>query len=161
MTVAETPPTDSPSHPSAAAPNIPRHSNEHSVDESILSRGLTPTTATEQANTNDITLTSRRSSRPTRLPSHLRDYEVNHSKLLAPGSSSSVMSGTPSSSLRSSSVVSSSSSISMGTLGSGNSQSSTGKSAIDEPSSPYFLHHSDSPGLVLVSQSLTRDNYAS
>ncbi|KAK0606180.1 hypothetical protein LWI29_034899 [Acer saccharum] len=94
MTVAETPPADSPSHPSAAAPNIPRHSNEHSVDESILSRGVTPTTATEQANTNEITLTSRRSSRPTRLPSHLRDYEVNHSKLLAPGSSSSVMSGT-------------------------------------------------------------------
>ncbi|KAK0594744.1 hypothetical protein LWI29_000030 [Acer saccharum] len=75
MTVAETPPADSPSHPSAAAPNIPRHSNEHSVDESILSRGVTPTTATEQANTNDITLTSRRSSCPTRLPSHLRDYE--------------------------------------------------------------------------------------
>ncbi|KAL5562639.1 hypothetical protein UlMin_032386 [Ulmus minor] len=36
-----------------------------------------------------------------------------------------------------------------------------GKSTIDEPSSPYFLHHSDGPGLVLVSQPLTRDNYPS
>ena len=35
------------------------------------------------------------------------------------------------------------------------------KSAIDDPASPYFLHHSDSPGVVLVSQSLTGDNYAS
>ncbi|KAL5556272.1 hypothetical protein UlMin_038508 [Ulmus minor] len=39
--------------------------------------------------------------------------------------------------------------------------SSNGKSAIDEPSSPYFLHHSDGPGIVLVSQHLTGDNYAS
>ena len=36
-----------------------------------------------------------------------------------------------------------------------------GKSAIDDPLSPYFLHHSDSPGLVLVSQQLTGDNYSS
>ena len=27
--------------------------------------------------------------------------------------------------------------------------------------SPYFLHHADSPGLTLVSQPLTGDNYAS
>ncbi|KAI9186288.1 hypothetical protein LWI28_015834 [Acer negundo] len=66
-----------------------------------------------------------------------------------------------SSSPRSSSVVSSSSSISVGTPGSESSQSLAGKSTIDEPSSPYFLHHSNSPGLVLVSQSLTGDNYAS
>ena len=38
---------------------------------------------------------------------------------------------------------------------------SNGPSAIDVPSSPYFLHHSDSPGLVLVSQHLTGDNYSS
>ena len=42
-----------------------------------------------------------------------------------------------------------------------NSRSLVSKSAIDEPSSPYFLHHSDGPGLVLVSQPLTGDNYAS
>ena len=35
------------------------------------------------------------------------------------------------------------------------------KSAIDEPSSPYILHHSDGLRLVLVSQPLTGDNYAS
>ncbi|XP_073025091.1 uncharacterized protein [Primulina eburnea] len=34
-------------------------------------------------------------------------------------------------------------------------------SAIDDPMSLYFLHHSDNPGLTLVSQSLTGDNYAS
>ncbi|XP_073036794.1 uncharacterized protein [Primulina eburnea] len=34
-------------------------------------------------------------------------------------------------------------------------------SAIDDPLSPYFLHHSDNPGLTLVSQSLTGDNYSS
>ncbi|XP_073307175.1 uncharacterized protein [Primulina huaijiensis] len=34
-------------------------------------------------------------------------------------------------------------------------------SVIDDPMSPYFLHHSDNPGLTLVSQSLTGDNYAS
>ncbi|XP_073132877.1 uncharacterized protein [Henckelia pumila] len=47
-----------------------------------------------------------------------------------------------------------------------NSQSSpwnlpAGRSAIDDPSSQYFLHHSDNPGLVLVSQPLTSENYAS
>ena len=42
-----------------------------------------------------------------------------------------------------------------------NPASSNGKSAIDDPLSPFFLHHSDSPGLILVSQSLTGDNYAS
>ncbi|XP_075499955.1 uncharacterized protein LOC142538526 [Primulina tabacum] len=38
---------------------------------------------------------------------------------------------------------------------------SIGQSAIDDPMSPYFLHHSDNPDLVLVSQSLTGDNYSS
>ncbi|CAA3023559.1 Hypothetical predicted protein [Olea europaea subsp. europaea] len=42
-----------------------------------------------------------------------------------------------------------------------NSRSVANKSAIDEPSNLYFLHHSDSPGLVLVSQQLTGENYAS
>ena len=41
------------------------------------------------------------------------------------------------------------------------SRSFSNKSSIDEPSSSYFLHHLDSPGLVLVSQPLTRGNYAS
>jgi gag-polypeptide of LTR copia-type len=27
------------------------------------------------------------------------------------------------------------------------------------PSSPYFIHHSDSPGITLVSQPLTENNY--
>ena len=36
-----------------------------------------------------------------------------------------------------------------------------GKSAIDDPLSPYFLHHSDSPGMILVSQLLNGDNYSS
>ena len=36
-----------------------------------------------------------------------------------------------------------------------------GRSTIDDSSSNFFLHHSDSPGLVLVSQPLARDNYAS
>ncbi|KAL5760819.1 hypothetical protein ACOSQ2_019657 [Xanthoceras sorbifolium] len=35
------------------------------------------------------------------------------------------------------------------------------RSAMTEPSNPFYLHHSDSPGLVLVSQQLTSDNYAS
>ncbi|KAL5542849.1 hypothetical protein UlMin_010559 [Ulmus minor] len=46
----------------------------------------------------------------------------------------------------------SSSSISMATPGSENSRDSgswNGKFAIDEPSSPYFLHHSDGPCIVL------------
>ena len=34
-------------------------------------------------------------------------------------------------------------------------------SAIDDSTSLYFLHHSDSTGLVLVSQLLVGDNYAS
>ncbi|KAL5790526.1 hypothetical protein ACOSQ2_005414 [Xanthoceras sorbifolium] len=38
---------------------------------------------------------------------------------------------------------------------------STNKSNLEDTSSPFFLHHSDNPGLVLVSQTLTRDNYAS
>lgn len=40
-------------------------------------------------------------------------------------------------------------------------RSSMNKSAIDDPSSPYLLHHSDSLRLVLVSQQLIEDNYAS
>ncbi|XP_022873280.1 uncharacterized protein LOC111392220 [Olea europaea var. sylvestris] len=40
-------------------------------------------------------------------------------------------------------------------------RSSISKSSIDDPSSPYFLHHSDSPGLVLVSQQLTGENHGS
>ena len=38
---------------------------------------------------------------------------------------------------------------------------SMSNSAINDASSPYFLHHSDNPGLVLVSQPLTEENYAS
>ena len=38
---------------------------------------------------------------------------------------------------------------------------SNGNSAIDDPLSPYFLHHTDNPGLSLVSQLLTGENYAS
>ncbi|XP_073004955.1 uncharacterized protein [Typha latifolia] len=38
---------------------------------------------------------------------------------------------------------------------------SMSSSAIDDASSPYFLHHSDSPGLILVSQPLTGENYTS
>ncbi|KAJ0103022.1 hypothetical protein Patl1_04109 [Pistacia atlantica] len=34
-------------------------------------------------------------------------------------------------------------------------------SPIDEPSNPYYFHHSDSPGQVLVSQQLTDENYTS
>ena len=33
--------------------------------------------------------------------------------------------------------------------------------AEDPESNPYFLHSSDHPGLVLVSQTLIGDNYAS
>ena len=40
-------------------------------------------------------------------------------------------------------------------------QVQNGKYAIDDPISPYFLHHSDNPSLVLVSQQLTGDNYTS
>ncbi|XP_073045348.1 uncharacterized protein [Primulina eburnea] len=35
------------------------------------------------------------------------------------------------------------------------------RSAIDDPLSPYFLHYSDNPGITLVSQPLTGDNFAS
>lgn len=38
--------------------------------------------------------------------------------------------------------------------------SSMSNSDIDDGSSPYFLHHSDNPGLILVSQPLMGDNYA-
>ena len=38
---------------------------------------------------------------------------------------------------------------------------SRNQSAIDDHGSPYFLHYSDSPGLILVSQLLTEENYAS
>ena len=41
------------------------------------------------------------------------------------------------------------------------SQNSSFVSIIDDPLSPYYIHHSDSPELNLVSQPLTRDNYAS
>ncbi|KAA8536734.1 hypothetical protein F0562_029212 [Nyssa sinensis] len=33
------------------------------------------------------------------------------------------------------------------------------RSTIEEPSNPYYLHHSNSPGQVLVSQQLTGENY--
>lgn len=49
-------------------------------------------------------------------------------------------------------------------MDSGNSLGSStanGQSLIDNPLSSYFLHHYDSPGLVLLSQSLTGENYAS
>ncbi|KAL5548032.1 hypothetical protein UlMin_003263 [Ulmus minor] len=35
------------------------------------------------------------------------------------------------------------------------------RSTIEEPSNPYYLHHSDSPGQILVSQQLTGENYTS
>ena len=35
------------------------------------------------------------------------------------------------------------------------------RSVIDDPLSAYYLHHSDNPGTVLVSQLLNGDNYAS
>ena len=41
------------------------------------------------------------------------------------------------------------------------SSSQNGKYAIDDPFSPDFLHHSNNPGLVLVSQQLTGENYSS
>ena len=41
------------------------------------------------------------------------------------------------------------------------SAASFSKSAIDDPCSPYFLHHSDNPGVSLVSQLLNGDNYSS
>lgn len=44
---------------------------------------------------------------------------------------------------------------------SSSSTSINGRSAFDDSSSPFFLHHSNNPGLILVSQPLTGDNYAS
>ena len=41
------------------------------------------------------------------------------------------------------------------------SNQSSGNSAIEDPLSLYFLHHSDGLGTVLISQVLTRENYAS
>lgn len=35
------------------------------------------------------------------------------------------------------------------------------RSIVDDPLNPFYLHHSDSPGHMLVSQMLTGDNYAS
>ncbi|KAL5572257.1 hypothetical protein UlMin_021854 [Ulmus minor] len=49
----------------------------------------------------------------------------------------------------------------METPGSDNSKNTSGNSSIDDTSNPYFLHHSDNPGLVLVSQPLIGENYAS
>ncbi|XP_073027729.1 uncharacterized protein [Primulina eburnea] len=37
----------------------------------------------------------------------------------------------------------------------------TGRSPVDDQSNPYFLHHSDNPGLLLVSQQLTGENFPS
>ncbi|XP_022880725.1 uncharacterized protein LOC111397993 [Olea europaea var. sylvestris] len=42
-----------------------------------------------------------------------------------------------------------------------NLSSSVSHSTIDDGSSPYYLHHSDSPCLILVSQPLTGENYTS
>ncbi|KAL6199954.1 hypothetical protein ACLB2K_029736 [Fragaria x ananassa] len=39
--------------------------------------------------------------------------------------------------------------------------SSSGNSSNDESANPFFLHHSDHPGLVLVSKRLNGDNYTS
>ena len=30
---------------------------------------------------------------------------------------------------------------------------------MEDPRSPFFLHHSETPGAILVSQPLTEDNY--
>ncbi|KAL5568470.1 hypothetical protein UlMin_025045 [Ulmus minor] len=49
----------------------------------------------------------------------------------------------------------------METLESGKSNTTSGHSAIDDSSNPYFLHHSNNPGLVLVSQPLIGENHAS
>ena len=47
--------------------------------------------------------------------------------------------------------------------GSGRSGESTksSQSSVDDLTSFYFSHHSNSPGLILVSQPLTGDNYSS
>ena len=49
----------------------------------------------------------------------------------------------------------------MATTSSNSSSLTTARSAIDDPLNPYFLHHFDKPGLVLVSQPLTGENYSS
>ena len=49
----------------------------------------------------------------------------------------------------------------MASSSSSSSDSSGSRSAIEDPSNPHFLHHLDNPGLVLVSQPLTGDNYSS
>ena len=50
----------------------------------------------------------------------------------------------------------------MADSGSSSSSPSSGhRSTIDDPMSPFFSHHSDSQGLILVSQPLTRENYTS
>lgn len=41
-----------------------------------------------------------------------------------------------------------------------NSSTTSGDRSISNSSNSYFLHHSDSSGLVLVTQHLTGDNYA-
>lgn len=35
----------------------------------------------------------------------------------------------------------------------------SGSNGTNDPSSPYYIHHSDHPGLVLVSKPLTGENY--
>lgn len=35
------------------------------------------------------------------------------------------------------------------------------RSSIEDPTSPFYFHHSDNPGITLVTQTLTGDNYAS
>ena len=47
----------------------------------------------------------------------------------------------------------------MASMNSLSSQASDGRSTMDDPTSPFFLHHSNNPSLILVSQPLTGDNY--
>lgn len=49
----------------------------------------------------------------------------------------------------------------MASVHSNASSDSSAKPTINDPMSPYFLYHSDGPGLVLVSQPFIGDNYAS
>ena len=49
------------------------------------------------------------------------------------------------------------------TVANTNSVSSTSQTSVpawEKPSSPYFLHSSENPGLILVNQPLTEENYA-
>ena len=32
-------------------------------------------------------------------------------------------------------------------------------SPMEDPRSPFFLHHGESPGAILIAQPLTKDNY--